>query len=344
MGVAGVAPRPRSPRAGGLERPRPRPTGASGGPARRKTPFRAARAGDDSGQRLDRGVDVDVALIQVPYMLGDDRHPAAGGPSRILAGGLESRLAAHGARADVAVVDRGSEFADTATASRAVNRGLARIVRQSVAAARFPIILAGSCDAAIGVVAGLNDADCGVIWADAHGDFNTPETTLTGFFAGMSLAIVTGDCYRSYWSQITDSAPVSHASTLLIGVRDLDPEERDRLVRSGVTSIEWYDGQAQADIDATLAAFGGRVRRIYLHIDLDALDPSIAPGVVDHPVPGGMSIDDIDRVVREVARRFSLRALTIATYNPERDPEDRTRNAVLHIVELAIATMAKTRA
>jgi arginase len=276
---------------------------------------------------------VNVSVIQVPYMLGDDRHAAAGGPSAILAAGLVSRLAAVGAEAKVASVDRGTGFADTATASRAVNRRLAETVRESVGAGRLPVVLAGSCDAAIGVVGGLGDPELGIVWLDAHGDFNTPETTLSGFFAGMSLAIVTGDCYRSYWSEITDSSPVPHASTLLIGARDFDPAERERVERSGMTTAEWRNGRGAQDVEETLEAFAARARRVYVHLDLDVLDPSVAPGVVDQPVPGGMSLSDVDAILGDVAGRFSVRAFTVATFNPERDRDDRTRDAIIHIIE-----------
>jgi arginase len=213
-------------------------------------------------------------------------------------------------------------------------------VRESVTAGRLPIVLAGSCDAAIGVVGGLGDPACGVVWLDAHGDFNTPETTLSGFFAGMSLAIVTGDCYRSYWSEITDSAPVSQASTLLIGARAFDPVERERVVRSAMTTVEWRRGRPERDVDKTVAAFATGVRRVYLHVDLDVLDPSVAPGVVDEPVPGGMSLGDVDELLHGVIRRFQVAALTVATFNPERDQGDRTRDAVIHLIERFVERLA----
>ena len=276
---------------------------------------------------------MNVVVIQVPYMLGDERHPAARGASALVDAGLVTRLEAVGASVDVATVERGSSYADTATASRAVNRNLATHVGRAATAAHLPVVLAGSCDSAVGVVAGLNDPECGLIWLDAHGDFNTPETTLSGFFAGMSLAIVTGDCYRNWWSQITEATPISQESTLLIGVRDLDPAERERLAGSRIATVAWRDGRATSSVAATLNGFAGRVRTVYVHFDLDVLDPSVAPGIVDEPVPGGLTLSDIDDVMDHIARSFEVRALTVATYNPERDPGGGTGDAVVQIVE-----------
>jgi arginase family enzyme len=82
-----------------------------------------------------------------------------------------------------------------------VGRALAPVVREAVRAGRTPLILAGSCDASMGVLAGVDHAGWGVVWLDAHGDFNTPESTVTGFFPGMSLATITGHCYRKLWAE-----------------------------------------------------------------------------------------------------------------------------------------------
>jgi arginase len=254
-------------------------------------------------------------------MLGDDRHPASAGPQALLGG--DSRR-----------VERREPFSDSATASLAINRELARIVREAVDAGELPLVAAGSCDASLGILAGLDHAGCGVVWIDAHADFNTPESTISGFFAGMSLAIVTGHCYRSYWAQI-GGVPVSEAATLLLGVRDLSPaEERERLERSAIRTVPWRDGRPQADVQTALDDLARRVDDVYLHIDLDALDPEVAPGIVDEPVPGGLSRQDVEDAVQAVVDRFGLRAVALTTYNPERDREEKTLRVARGLVEL----------
>lgn len=276
---------------------------------------------------------VSVCLIQVPYMVGDERHGGSRGPGRLVQAGAAGRLSALGKAVSVVQVERGRPFHDSASASLAINREVAAAVRQAVAAGQFPLVLAGSCDVSLGVLAGLEHARCGVVWIDAHGDFNTPETTITGFFAGMSMAVITGHCYRTYAGLVGFDAPIPEAAVLLLGVRDLDPAERERLERSAVQVVPWQAGRPQTDVFAALDALRRQVPEVYLHIDLDGLDPEAAPGIVETPVPGGLSPAQAEMIIRAVAARFRLRAAALTTYNPEVDQDDRTLQLALRLVE-----------
>ncbi len=277
-----------------------------------------------------------VCLIQVPYMIGDEHHAASKGAERLAQAGAEKLQRGRGLTVTVERVDRGTPFRDSASASLAVNKQLAAIVRQTIAAGQLPVVLAGSCDASMGVVAGFDDSRCGVVWIDAHGDFNTPESTITGFFGGMSLAVITGHCYRNLWAQVGNRAPISESATLLLGVRDLDPAERERLERSAIQVVKWHQGKPRANVLASLDELAKRVPDVYLHIDMDAFDPQVAPGVVDsdYRVPGGLSLRDMEVAIRAVAARFQIRAATVATYNPDLDQDEKTLQAGLRMIEL----------
>jgi arginase len=278
---------------------------------------------------------MDITLVLVPYHAGDDTSPSSRGPEQLLKAGAAEALAAHGADVQVETIERGTPFLDTATASLAVNRRLAAAVRKSVEAGRLPIVLTGSCNSALGVVAGFEHARCGAVWLDAHGDFNTPESTASGFFPGMSLAIVTGHCYRDYWSQVGDGTPLVESSIALFGVRDLSPpREEERLRASGIMAVEWRDGRPAASVTATLDALRARVKEVYLHVDFDAFAPDVAPGVADEPVAGGLSRADAAEVIRGAGERFDIRAVTLATYAPDRDEDDRTLRLALELLEL----------
>ncbi len=279
-----------------------------------------------------------VCLIQVPYMIGDERSGASQGPQRYVQAGLDRRLAARGAAVTVERVERGRPFRDSVSASLAVNKHLESIVRQAVAAEQLPLVLAGSCDVSMGILAGFDHARCGVVWIDAHGDFNTPESTISGFFGGMSLAVITGHCYQNLWAQIGNSVPISEAATLMLGVRDLDPAERERLERSAIRVVNWHAGKPQANVLAALDELAKRVPEVYLHVDMDGLDPAVAPGIVDPPVPGGLSLQDMEEVVRAVTARFHVRAAALTTYNPDLDQDDKTLRAGLRIIELLVET------
>jgi arginase len=270
-------------------------------------------------------------LLQVPYMIGADRHPAAEGP-KLLAETAVERLRARGAEVGVAPVDRDEPFADSVSAARVVNTRLAETVRRTVAAGELPIVLAGSCDACLGTLGGFDHTDCGVVWVDAHGDFNTPESTASGFFAGMSLAVAVGHCYRDYWGQIGDATPVAEDAVVAVGVRDLSPRaERERLERSAIRVVP-----VGGDVADALDDLATRRRDLYLHVDLDALDPSVAPGIVDTPVPRGLSLQGLEEVVRGATSRFRVRAAAVTTFNPALDEDDRTLHAALRVVELLV--------
>jgi arginase len=276
---------------------------------------------------------VDVSLIQVPYMLGDPGHPAAEGPRRYLEGGAEDVFAARGHRVAVELVERDG------AGPIAVSKALAPVVGRSVAAGRLSLVLAGSCDAALGLLAGFDHSRCGVVWIDAHADFNTPESSVSGFFPGMTAAVVAGHCNGELWAQAGDATPVAEERIAMLGTRELSPEaERKRLKRSAVRVVSWHDGEPEGDVGATLDDLATRVEEVYLHVDNDALDPAVAPGIVDEPVPGGLSLDQLEEAVVAVTARFRLRAVALTTFTPARDREDRTLRAGLRVMELVAAS------
>jgi arginase len=278
---------------------------------------------------------VDVSLIQVPYHAGDESVGSSNGPQRLLEAGADEVLTARGIAVTLERVDRGGPFRDTATSAARVNRQLADRVRRAVDAGQLPLVLSGSCNSSMGVLAGFDHVRCGAVWLDAHGDFNTPETTVSGFFAGMSMAVITGHCYRNYWAQIGDNTPLVEDTIIMYGVRDLWPEaERERLERSAIRVVEWRNGRPQGDVLAPLDELARRVDEIYLHIDFDSFAPEIAPGIVDEPAPGGLSLRDAEEIVRGTAERFPIRAATLATFTPDRDKRGKTLQVALRMVEL----------
>jgi len=163
---------------------------------------------------------MDICLIHVPYTMGDERQGSSKGPERLVQAGANKLIATKGLAVTVERVDRGEPFRDSGNASLIVSKRLAQIVRQAIAAKQFPLVLAGGCDVSKGIISGFDHGQCcGVVWFDAHGDFNTPETTTSGYFDGMSLAVITGHCYQNYWAQIGNSTPIPESATLLLGVR-----------------------------------------------------------------------------------------------------------------------------
>jgi arginase len=185
------------------------------------------------------------------------------------------------------------------------------------------------------------------VWLDAHADFNTAESTVSGFFPGMALAVVTGHCFGAYWAEIGNSVPIPEDAVVLLGVRSLSPEaERERLLRSAIRMVEWRNGHPQRDVGAAVAGLAARARDVYLHIDFDCFAPESAPGVIDDPVPGGLSGDDAESIIRATAAALQLRAVTLATYNPSLDPDERTLRLALRLIRLVgeVTTVESTDA
>jgi arginase len=274
---------------------------------------------------------VPAALILVPSHAGDEGHPAAAGPEALFAAGAADRLGA----VDVTTVRRAGPFRDTASSAAEVNRQLATAARAAGDAGRFPVVLAGSCNACLGVLASFEHGRCGAVWLDAHADFNTPASSQSGFFAGMSLAIATGHCYRDYWATIGDAEPLREDGIVLLGVREVSPDaERERLQQSAIQVVAWEDGHPSRDPVAALDELAERVGDVYLHVDFDAFAPEVAPGVADEPVPGGLSLSDAERILTAVNERFRIQAATLATFTPERDRDGRTLQLALRLLEL----------
>ena len=263
-----------------------------------------------------------INLIQVPYHYGfvQARTGAGRGPVRYLDAGAARDLRRRGFEVVVQTVQCSSDTEE---------------ILAAVAAGDFPLVLSGGCSACLGVLAGLSSS-VGIVWFDAHGDFNTPETTPSGFFDGMPLAIATGLCYQDLWSQIASLPPVPVSQALLVGVRDLDPGERDNLDNSEiqvVTSAEIRAGGVIATLGPKLAQLRSRVGEVYLHFDIDVLDPEIAPGV-DFRTPDGLSVREAEEAIQMVARHFRIKAAALTAYNPNHEENDRTVQTGLHLLNV----------
>jgi arginase len=216
------------------------------------------------------------------------------------------------------------------------DRRLARCVRSAAGGGAFPLVLAGNCNSCLGTVAGLDPASAaiGVVWFDAHPDFDTPDRSL-GFFDGMGLAVLTGNGWELLRSTIPGFAPVAERDVVLIGVRDVEPHQRAPLDESDLTVLP---GSAftPADLSGALDALRLRVSRVYLHVDLDVLDPSEGranPFAAD----GGLSLTQLENAVELVFARFQVAAAALTAYDPGVDEDGRMARSARRV----LATVAR---
>ncbi len=271
-------------------------------------------------------------LVQVPYHLGREGGLGAGVP--VLARALSDL------DCEVTAVVRSSEPANEISGCMDVVRGVAATVGGVVAAGRFPLVLAGNCHSSLGTVAGLGAGlgrTVGVVWLDAHADFNTPETTTSGFVDGMALALLTGSGWSALRRMISGHAPVIEENVVLVGTRDLDRAEEERLTASGV------ERAGPDELVAALDRLADRVSDVYLHVDLDVLDPSVGRAN-RYAVESGLSLEEVQSAIDAVTARFTIRAAALTAYDPAADPEGSIPPAARSIAGRIVATHAAAQA
>jgi arginase len=287
---------------------------------------------------------MDITLILVPYDTARRGERMGAGPERLVRAGAVDRLAAAGHRVDVDEVSLDDRHmpAEIAAAFE-LQRGVAAAVRRAASRSSFPIVLSGNCNmAALGTLAGLATRDIGVCWLDAHGDFNTPETTVGGFLDGMALAMATGRCWREMLAGLAGFAPVADDNVILLGARDLDRLEASLLAESAVHVIQ--PGDVRGRVPEEIERLCQRVGDVYLHVDLDVLDPAAHGQANQFAVPGGLTVDDVALVTELLAARCRLRGAALTAYDPTCDVDDRVcRTALGLLTALADAVSANER-
>jgi arginase len=285
------------------------------------------------------GLNMSIHTILVPYDSGHRGVRMGRGPLHAREHGAIDRLRTSGYAVSESIIEDAVSFPTEIGTSFALHRALAERVSATVAAGDFPLILAGNCGSSLGTVSGVRaatpnaDPGIGVIWLDAHGDFNTPDTTTSGFLDGTALATLTGQCWQALTASIPGFRPVSDADVVLVGARDLDPAEETALARSRVARVEAARMQAagaEAALDVALAALARRVSRVYLHIDLDVLDAGIGRANA-YAAPGGPSLATVLGAVDAVFDRFDVAAAALTSYDPEEDADGAIADAARRI-------------
>ncbi len=253
-----------------------------------------------------------VTALLVPYNLGELRTATGSGPEAILAAGGLAGLRVSDTRTIVAV-----GATNEIQACIGIDAALALEARQAAAASNVLVVLSGNCHACLGTLAAVGP-DVAIVWFDAHGDLNTPDTTETGFFDGMALATALGWTWSGLTATINGFRPIAEENVLLVGGRDLDRGERDRLDRSRVGHYAppplTCDERSTTDFANVLAA-RRQPRTVYVHIDLDMLDPTVVTAN-KHAAPGGVSASWLESALRTIRRQKDIAAIGVTSYDP----------------------------
>ena len=218
---------------------------------------------------------------------------------------------------------------------------LADQVAENHRAGVFNLGLYNNCTSSLGMLGGLRHAGeaplrVGMVWIDAHGDYNTPETTLSGMLGGMPVAIAAGDGLHRMREQSRLDRPLERDELLMVAVRDTDRLEQERIDTHGLAGLSTEDLRHPDRVDAAMTRLAEEVDLIYVHIDLDVLDPAEVPG---HPLtaPDGPTSAELGAALTRMFLHEKSVALGLASYPHTADPDGVSRRAVQRLVADALA-------
>lgn len=283
-----------------------------------------------------------LSTIGVPLDLGQARRGVDMGPSALRYAGLSQRLRRLGYQVD----DRGNvEVRERDTLPREggldflpeVAKACERVYqagREALEKGHLPIFLGGDHSIAAGTVGGAShDQPVGLLWIDAHGDFNTPETSPTGNVHGMPLAALCGHGAPELVNLGRPGPKVDPREVVLIGVRDLDRQERVALRESGakVFTMRDIDEHGIGEIARLAIDRLQHLSRIHVSLDMDALDPAAAPGV-GTPVRGGLTYREAHTLMEIVSETGSVGSVDVVEINPILDTENVTAGLAVELL------------
>ena len=249
--------------------------------------------------------------IGVPFYLGEDR------PDRREVEALRHAGVADEPGADW--LDIEPEFSQTSDPVVAVNRALARTIQAHPD--KTPLVFANDCTSCLGMVKGLESKAPVVLWYDSHGDFNTPETTPSGFLGGMPLAALVGRGNQHLMRGL-DLQPISESDVIITDVRNLDPEEGEMLRASDVTIYQSLDALRSAPLPG---------RPLYIHFDTDVVDCAEMPAM-SYPEPGGPSLAESIESLKLVVARGEIAGILFSLWNGTLAGADEAMAATLELI------------
>jgi arginase len=229
-----------------------------------------------------------------------------------LGSGLEA-LGWHVNRGEIEAVDESG--AEMARVIELIRRLQAQVQRASAQSA-FPLVLAGNCNSSLATTAGIGTDGLGVIWFDAHADFDDPDDNLSGFLDVMALAMLTGRGWATLRATIPGHAPIPESSVILAGARDLEPYQRARTEGSDLAVVP--NAIDMSEFERAVADLSRKVSRVYVHLDLDVVDSSVAR-VNEYAAGGGPSVERVSECLDVVRRAFRVEAAAITAYDPACD-------------------------
>ena len=287
-----------------------------------------------------------VGIFGVPMDLGQDRRGVDMGPSAIRYAQIEAALEELGHRVTdlgnagvpipevVAAGEEVKHLAAVTSVCEEISERAAAIVADGL----FPIFLGGDHSIVIGTVSGVArsapEERTGLIWVDAHADFNTPATSPSGNIHGMPLATLTGRGHPDLVGIGGPGASVRSEDVVIVGLRSVDVQEKNLLHEAGVKVYTMREIDAYGAARVVRAAIRdlSHVDRVHLSVDLDVVDPEVAPGV-GTPVRGGLTYREAHLLMELVNEAGIVASLDVVEVNPILDVKNGTATLAVELVE-----------
>ena len=283
-----------------------------------------------------------LRIIGVPMDLGQNHRGVDMGPSAVryanLAGSLRELGHATFDSGDIAIPGHyalaGTSLAERLPLIENACKRAYELGRKAIEEGEIPIFLGGDHSASIGTVGGVTHSmEIGLIWIDAHGDFNTPETSGSQNVHGMALAVLLGLGPQELVNIGRPGPKVKPENVVMIGVRDLDSKEKELIKASGCTVFTMRDVDEvgiRAVLTKVLQGFK-HLEKIHVSLDLDVMDPLDAPGV-GTPSQGGLTYREGQLIMEILAETDKLHSVDIMEINPILDIQNRTAQMAVNLV------------
>jgi arginase len=290
-----------------------------------------------------------IEIIGAPLDLGQLRRGVDMGPSALRVAGLATKLEALGYsvtdRGNVAVpvaeiADRGDDRARFLNAIAKSDELVAGYVSEALERHAIPLVVGGDHSVAAGTVAGVaqhfraQGQSIGLIWIDAHSDINTPQTSNSGNVHGMPLAALLGMGPEALSHLLGWSPKVLAQHTTLVGIRDVDPGERENIRRAGVTVFTMRDIDElglRAVMEKAIYIASAGTAGYHVSMDMDWVDPEEAPGV-GTPVPGGATYREAHLAMEILADHGGILSFELVEVNPILDERNRTADLATELI------------
>jgi len=291
----------------------------------------------------------EIEIIGAPLDLGQQRRGVDMGPSALRVAGLATKLEALGYtvtdRGNVAVpvaeiADRGDDRARFLNAIAKSDELVAGYVSEALKRLAIPLVVGGDHSVAAGTVAGVAQhfralkQAIGLIWIDAHSDINTPQTSDSGNVHGMPLAAVLGMGPEALSHLLGWSPKVLAQHAALVGIRDVDPGERENIRRAGVMAFTMRDIDElgmRAVMEKAIQIASAGTAGYHVSLDMDWVDPEEAPGV-GTPVPGGATYREVHLAMEILADHGGILSFELVEVNPILDERNRTADLATELI------------